>query len=86
MRTDAAGNRPSDDLAVKAAEQIGKYIYPSDPPAEAAKKVIASAVYCDPMGRIDTANLDQQIAWYKKEKLVDASVDASKFVDTSFVK
>lgn len=86
MRVDAGGNRIADQLATTAAEQIGKYVYPSDPPAEAAKKVIGSAVYCDPTGKLDVANIEKQIAWYKKEKLVDASVDAAKFIDTSFAK
>jgi len=86
LRTDAAGNRVSDEAALKAGEQIGKYVYPSDPPAEAAKKVIASAVYCDPAGRLDVADIERQIAWYKSQKLVDASVDAKAFVDPSFIK
>lgn len=83
MRVDASGKRVTDEAATTAAEQIGKYVYPSDPPAEAAKKVISSAVYCDPTGKLDMANVEKQIAWYKKEKLVDASVDATRFVDLS---
>jgi NitT/TauT family transport system substrate-binding protein len=83
MRVDASGKRVADERATAAAEQIGKYVYPSDPPAEAAKKVMESAVYCDPTGKLDMANIEKQIAWYKKEKLVDASVDATKFVDLS---
>ena len=86
MRVDAAGNRMSDDLAIKAGIEIGKYVYPSDAPAEAAKKVIASAVYCDPTGKIDVADVDRQIAWYKKEKLVDASVESKNFIDTTFAR
>jgi NitT/TauT family transport system substrate-binding protein len=83
MRVDAGGNRISDELATTAAQQTGKYVYPSDTPAEAARKVIESAVYCDPTGKLDIADIEKQIAWYKKEKLVDASVDATKFVDLS---
>lgn len=86
LRTDATGTRVVDEAATKAAEQIGKYVYPSDPSPEAAQKVIASAVYCDPAGRLDLADIEAQIAWYKAQKLVDAGVDARTFVDTSFVK
>jgi len=86
MRTDASGARVADELAVRAGTQIGKYVYPSDQPAEAAKKVIDSAVFCDPTGKIDVADLERQIAWFKKEKLVDASVDGKTFIDTSFAK
>jgi NitT/TauT family transport system substrate-binding protein len=86
MRFDAKGQRIADDLAKKAGEQIGKYVYPSDQPDVAAKKVIDSAPYCDPSGKIDMANVEKQIAWYKSEKLVDATVEAKNFVDTSFAK
>lgn len=86
MRVDASGNRITDELSTKAAEQIGKYVYPSDTPPEAAKKVVVSAVYCDPTGKLDMANITRQIVWYKKEKLVDAAVDGAKFIDTTFVK
>lgn len=84
MRVDAGGKRMTDDIAAKAGAQIGKYVYPSDPPDAAAKKVIESAVYCDPAGKVDLADVERQLAWYKAEKLVDASVEAKAFVDTSF--
>jgi NitT/TauT family transport system substrate-binding protein len=85
MRT-ADGKRVSDETAMKAATEIGKYVYPSDAAPDAAKKVIASAPYCEPTGKLDLANIEAQIAWYKAEKLVDAGVEAKKFVDTSFAK
>ena len=84
LRLDASGKRVADETATKAAEQIGKYVYPSDPPAEAAKKVVAAAPYVDPQGRIDVADIERQIAWYKSEKLVDAGVEPRNVLDTSF--
>jgi NitT/TauT family transport system substrate-binding protein len=86
MRVDASGKRVVDASSTKAAEQIAKYVYPSSPATDAAKNVIAAAVFCDPAGRIDTADVERQIAWYKSEKLVDASVEAKNFVDTSFAR
>jgi NitT/TauT family transport system substrate-binding protein len=86
MRVDSSGKRILDAASAKAAEQIAKYVYPSDPAAQAAKNVIASAVFCDAAGHIDVADIERQIAWYKSEKLVDASVEAKNFVDTSFTK
>lgn len=85
MRRGADGRPVEDDLAVKAGLEIGKYVYPSDPPAEAARKVIAAAVYCDPAGKVDIADIDRQISWYKSQKLVDASVETKAVVDTSIV-
>ena len=86
MRFDASGQRLVDAAAQTAGEQIGKYVFPSDPPDVAAKKVIAAAPYCDPEGRIDVADLERQIAWYKSEKLVDAGVEAKGVVDLSLTK
>lgn len=84
LRVDANGQRVADETAATAARQIGKYVYPSDTPEEAARKVIESAPYCDPEGRIDVADIERQIAWYKSEKLVDAGVEARGVVDLSF--
>ena len=84
MRKDAQGNRATDEAAMKAGAEIGKYVFASDAPDVAAKKVIASAVFCDPDGKLDTANIEQQVAWYKAEKLVDAGLDAKAILDTRF--
>jgi len=86
LRTDVSGKRIADDAAMKAGEQIGKYVYPSDPPAEAARKVIASAVFCDPAGKVDATDIARQVAWYKQEKLVDAGVDAAAVIDATFAR
>jgi len=84
MRKDAQGKRMADEIALKAGAEIGKYVFASDPPDVAAKKVIAAAVYCDPDGKLDVANIEQQVAWYKSEKLVDAGLDAKAILDTGF--
>lgn len=84
MRKDAQGKRAEDAEAMKAGAEIGKYVFASDPPEVAAKKVIAAAVFCDPDGKLDVANIEQQVNWYKAEKLVDASLDAKAILDTRF--
>ncbi len=84
LRKGADGKPVMDDLAMKAGAEIGRYVYPSDPPEEAAKKVISAAVYCDPNGKLDVANIAEQVAWYKSEKLVDPNLDAKAILDTSF--
>jgi NitT/TauT family transport system substrate-binding protein len=86
LRVDAQGKRFMDEKALKAAAEIAKYVFPSEKPEIAAKRVVDSAVYCDPTGKLDVADIETQIAWYKSEKLVDPSVDAKNFVDTSFTK
>lgn len=86
LRRGADGKRIFDAAAEKTAADIGKYVFPSDPPAVAAKKVFDSAVYLDPTGKLDVADIEKQIAWYKAEKLVDAGVDGKAFIDASFVR
>jgi NitT/TauT family transport system substrate-binding protein len=86
LRLDAKGEKIVDDKTKAAATIIGKYVYPSDAADVAIGKVVESAVYVDPKAKIDVADIEKQIAWYKKEKLVDASVDGKAFIDTSFVK
>lgn len=86
MKRDASGARMMDATADEAAALIGKHVYPADPAAEAVAKVKASASAIDPDARLDLADIERQIAWYKKEGLADAGVDAKTFVDTSFVK
>jgi NitT/TauT family transport system substrate-binding protein len=69
-----------------AAALVGKSVYPSDPAEVAAPKVKASAFFVDPEARLDVADIVQQVAWLKQQKLVDAGVDARAILDLSFVK
>lgn len=86
LRFDAKGERVVDDKAKAAATAIGKYVYPSDTAEQAIPKVTSSAVYADPKAKIDLDDFQKQIAWFKQEKLVDASVDGKSFIDVSFAK
>lgn len=86
LRLDAKGEKIVDDKTKAAATIIGKYVYPTDAAEAAITKVVQSAVYVDPKAKIDVADIEKQIAWYKKEKLVDANVDGKTFIDTSFAK
>jgi NitT/TauT family transport system substrate-binding protein len=85
FRTDASGKRIVDDTARQAAAKIGHYVYPADAPDDAARKVIASAPFCDPSGKLDPAGIAEQVAWYKSERLVDPTLDAQAILDLSFV-
>lgn len=48
-------------------------------------EIEAGAFYVDPLARIDVADIAKQVAWYKTQGAVDAHVDASTFIDTSFI-
>lgn len=82
---DASGKRVFDEKAQDAAKQLVKYVYPSDTPEVGAPKVIASAFYCDPQGRLDVSDIYKQVDWMKAQNLVDAAVDAKTVLDLSYV-
>ena len=87
LERDPTGQRRFDPtIAAPIATMVGKYVYPSDPPSEAIAKVEASTFYVDPQARLDVADLENQIAWYKSQGLVDAAVEPKAFIDLSFVK
>jgi len=87
LARDGGGKRLFDPtVAAPIATMVGKYVYPSDPAADAIAKVEASTFYVDPQARLDVADLENQIAWYKSQGLVDAAVDPNAFIDLSFVK
>jgi NitT/TauT family transport system substrate-binding protein len=86
LKRNDKGERVFDAVSDEAGKLVGKHVYPSDAPEVAMKKVQAASVYVDAKARIDVADIDRQIAWYKAQKLVDASVDSKTFVETSFAK
>ena len=76
LARDGGGKRLFDPtVAAPIATMVGKYVYPSDPAADAIAKVEAATFYIDPQARLDVADLENQIAWYKSQGLVDAAVD-----------
>jgi NitT/TauT family transport system substrate-binding protein len=86
LRLNSKGDPVVDDDTKAAASLIAKHIYPNDAADIAVPKLTASAVYVDASGKLDPAEIDRQIAWYKAEKLVAETVDSKTFVDTSFAK
>ncbi len=82
---DAAGKLVHTADSDKDAALIGKYVYPTDTAEQAIPKVKASAFFADPQARLDIADIRQQIAWMKEQKLVDAAVSADAIIDRSFI-
>lgn len=85
LAKDAAGAIAYGPDSDADAVLIGKHVYPSDPPEQAAPKVKASAFYVDPQARLDVADIADQVAWLKSQGLADASVDPKAILDLSFV-
>ncbi len=86
LRRDRYSKRVSDVNSRAVALVIARYIYPSQAPERAVALIESSAYYVDAQARLDVGDVYAQIAWYKSQGLVEASVDARNVLDLSFVK
>lgn len=84
FRRDRFSKRMSDKRAREVAGQVARYIFPKLPAERGTIAVEGSAYYLDPQAKLDTADLARQIAWFKSQGLLDASVEAGSIVDASF--
>lgn len=85
LTKDSAGKIVFNDGTDKAAEEIGKFVYPGEAAAAAVPKVKASAFFVAEKALLDLKDIAAQVAWMKENKLVDESVDASKLIDPIFM-
>lgn len=81
LRRNANGDLVDDEQARTAARLLVPYIYPTDHTDAAVENILASVVFVDPAGKVDTAEIDSQIRWYQEQKLVVPGLQASSFVD-----
>ena len=86
LERDTSGQRVFDSRSHAIAALVAKQVYPSEPADKAAALVEASTFYVDPQARLDVADIEKQVAWYKSQGLVDAGVDPASFIDLSFLK
>ncbi len=85
LRKDRNSKRTSDTKSHEAATTIARYVYP-DRSDSGAAAVEASTYFIEPEARLDAADIERQIAWYKAQGLIDKNVAARDVVDPSFVK
>ena len=71
------------DTDVVAA--IHKYVYADEDAAKAAPKIRDGALFIAPEGKLDGKDVTAQVEWYKALGLVDKAVEASSFLDGSFI-
>ncbi len=86
LRHDRYGKRISDGMSQKAAAMIARYVYPGNSAAGAASAVEAGVYFIDPQARLNAADIERQVAWYKAQGLIDQSVEARNVMDLSFRK
>ena len=84
-RHDRYTKRVSDEKSRTAATTIARYIYQGHPLGTAATTVETGAFFIDPQARLDEADIERQIAWFKAQGLVEQSVDPHQVVDLSFL-
>ena len=64
---------------------IHKYVYKDQNPAKALGKIKNGAMYIEKDGRLDVADVYRQIAWHKKQGLVNKTADPASIIDNSFI-
>jgi NitT/TauT family transport system substrate-binding protein len=74
------GKAPIDDKTRPLLAIIAKY---TDLPIE---QVVGNCAYIDPDGRLDVANVDNQIKWLQQQGFVDKGFDADAIIAKDFVK
>ncbi len=84
MRRDRYAKRVTDVTSQAAAKAIAQYVYPGQTSAIAALE--AGLYFVDAQARLDSADIERQVAWLKSQNLIDSSVNARAFVDGSFTK
>jgi NitT/TauT family transport system substrate-binding protein len=74
------GKAPIDDKTRPLLAIIAKY---TDLPIE---QVVGNCAYIDPDGKLDVANVDNQIKWLQQQGFVDKGFDADAIIAKDFVK
>lgn len=84
VQLDRYGKRISTVKTREIATVIARYAFPGRQLGRAAATIDNSAFSMDPQARLDMADLERQVAWFKAQKLINEDVDARAIVDTSF--
>ena len=77
LRKDRNSKRTSDTRSHETATTIARYVYP-DRGEGGAAAVEASAYFIEPQARLDVADIERQIAWYKVRDLIDKGFNARR--------
>jgi NitT/TauT family transport system substrate-binding protein len=85
LRYDGYRKRITDKKSKDAGAAIGHYVYPGHVAAHAAAAVEREAYFMDAQARLDMADLERQIAWYKAQHLIGKAIEVRGIVDLSFV-
>ncbi len=73
------------DAAEAMVKLVHKYVYASRPYEKAAPSIRNGAMRINQNARLNLTSVKDQLAWFKSEKLVPASISIATLVDTSYV-
>ncbi|MEL6297654.1 MAG: ABC transporter substrate-binding protein [Pseudomonadota bacterium] len=75
-----------DDAMEEMVKLIHKYVYTSRPYEKARGSIINGAMRINADAALNTTSIQDQLDWFKAEKLVKDSITLETLVDTSYVK
>ena len=78
------GTMSEEDTAA-IVEMIHEYVYSDQPLDKADPRIRAGAMRINPGAALNVASVEDQLEWFKSEKLVPQGVTMDTLVDTSFV-
>jgi NitT/TauT family transport system substrate-binding protein len=73
------------EAAEAMVKLVHKYVYASRPYEKAAPSIRNGAMRINQNARLNLTNVKDQLAWFKSENLVPASISIETLVDTSYV-
>lgn len=65
---------------------VHKYVYADQPYEKASKSIRAGSMRINQGAAMNVASIEDQLAWFKAEGLVDASIALDTLLDTSYVR
>ncbi|MGN6571137.1 MAG: ABC transporter substrate-binding protein [Pseudolabrys sp.] len=83
VQLDRYGKRISNVGTREIATVIARYVYPGRQLGRAAATVETGAYPMDAKAKLDVADIERQVAWFKSQKLIEDAVDPRNIVDTS---
>ncbi|NNF77055.1 MAG: ABC transporter substrate-binding protein, partial [Rhizobiales bacterium] len=75
-----------EEAAEEMVKLIHKYVYASKPYEKARKSIINGAMRINEGAAMNAASIQDQLDWFKAEKLVKDSITMETLVDPSYVK
>lgn len=84
VRLDRYSKRVLNMRTRELATIVARYAFPGRPLGDSAATVESGALYMDSQARLDFADIERQVEWFKAQGLIEKSVDAANVMDASF--